>query len=428
MLVFIWNAADERLARLTEASVLAVCADCRFVRLNARPATALNRKLAGCEEPFFLTLEAGDTVGPDFFRDVGGALASLEDADAGLIVVPQPADAGAADGPPPRAPLFWRTEAVLAEPSPGFAERRLLPFESYALLAKKLQLGRTRTWRTVATSAYRPHPGRPPGWRQAEREWSLLAPLLAAVPSAPPAEAKPIFTIALCTCNDAEYLPWAVRSVATQSLPDWQLIVVDDGSTDGTEQILQSDPLLRDRRIVVIRHAANLGKAACLNRALAAAEGQWLLELDADDWLAPDCLATLARHAAGAGSGIGALYADHIEWLERSNRQLIPGAVRRAAEPVTAAGLLDRPFAVAPRAYAVPLLRELNGWRTDDPSGGRLYEDVQMLARVAQRRTLARVPALLYHRRVRPESVTQRNKARYPAWQAWMVAQLAAER
>ncbi|MBB6734364.1 glycosyltransferase family 2 protein [Cohnella zeiphila] len=429
MLVFVWNwnATDGgRAAERTERCIAGVWPGCKFVRLEDESASSMNRELAGYGERFFFVADAGDTFGPGFFPDVRRALNQLKESDAGLIV--DPADGGEdrdaeRAGLPPRAPSFWRTAAVMSGSSPGFAEREALPFGKIALLDKKRSLDREWTWGTLRSSDYRPAPRRKPGWLRSDAEWRYLAPLLAAECTAPPANAPPLFTIAVCTYNDAEYLPWALRSVRVQTLPEWELIVVDDGSDDRTEDVLRQSSLLGDIRIQVHRNDTNRGKAASLNRALAAARGRWLLELDADDWLAPDCLVTMARYAAHAQGLIAAIGGEHVEWLERANHDLIPGNVRSIPVEPSAAELLEHPFAIAPRAYSVPLLRRIGGWWTHDPYGGRLYEDLQMLIRVAPHGSLLRIPVPLYHRRVRTGSVTQRGKACYPKWREWMEVQ-----
>lgn len=426
MLIFLWNAFDDRAVARTEASVAAACPGSRIVRLTSAPTKAMNRELQACCDPFFLVLEAGDTPEPEWFANIPLWISSLDDREAGAIFVPE-AQTGKIGKPairPPLAPQLWRTAAVRSGAAPGFAERELGPFDAYGLLEKKRQLDDQWSWRTVPVASYHFAPKRYPRWQRKELEWEFIWPLLAAKPSEPTSEPKPLFTVVICAYNDAGHLPWAVRSVAVQSIPDWELIIIDDGSSDDTEDMLRSLPQLRDPRIHLLRNDVNVGKAVCLNRALSVSAGLWLLELDADDWLSPDCLETMAAVACEAGDDTGALYADHVEWLERADGRLVPGD-RRYAEVFDADRLLDDPIALAPRAYCVSLLRRMEGWRTSDPYGGRLYEDLQMLIRIGQISQLRRIPATLYHRRVRRGSITQRNKALYPAWRAWMASQLS---
>jgi peptidoglycan/xylan/chitin deacetylase (PgdA/CDA1 family) len=91
--------------------------------------------------------------------------------------------------------------------------------------------------------------------------------------------------------NAAATLDVALDSLRAQTVPDWEAIVVDDGSTDGTAAIAQAHAS-RDSRVRLLR--AEVGTAAAArNAGLAAARGRRLLFLDADDWVAPTHLERL---------------------------------------------------------------------------------------------------------------------------------------
>jgi glycosyltransferase involved in cell wall biosynthesis len=103
--------------------------------------------------------------------------------------------------------------------------------------------------------------------------------------------------------NAAPYIADALRSVLGQTHQDVRLVVVDDGSTDATSAVVTSfaDPRLR------LIWQCNAGVAAARNRGMAAAEGEALLFLDADDWLAPTALATLAAALDAAPEAVAAV-------------------------------------------------------------------------------------------------------------------------
>lgn len=91
-------------------------------------------------------------------------------------------------------------------------------------------------------------------------------------------------------CFDAEStLRMALASLHAQTYENWEAVVVDDGSTDGTRELLRrfGDPRLR-----VERFESNRGRGAARQRGLEMARGEFLAFLDADDWLFPDKLAT----------------------------------------------------------------------------------------------------------------------------------------
>lgn len=96
--------------------------------------------------------------------------------------------------------------------------------------------------------------------------------------------------------NRAPYVGEAIQSVVRQTWPHWELIVVDDGSTDSTPAILDRWAA-SDARIIVL-HQKNAGVAAARNAAIACARRPWLAYLDSDDLWFPDALEHYARYIA----------------------------------------------------------------------------------------------------------------------------------
>jgi len=103
----------------------------------------------------------------------------------------------------------------------------------------------------------------------------------------------PLISIVMPCYNAAATLAEAVGSVLAQSLGDFELLIVDDGSTDGSVQLAYA-MASEDTRIRVIRQR-NGGPAEARNRGLAEAEGQYLAFLDADDRWVPLALAKHMR-------------------------------------------------------------------------------------------------------------------------------------
>jgi len=91
---------------------------------------------------------------------------------------------------------------------------------------------------------------------------------------------KATISVILPVYNGEKYVYQAIRSVLDQSYPDLELFIIDDGSTDGTAQVIQriSDPRLR-----LIQNRHNLGLCASRNIGLDAARGDWVAFIDADD-------------------------------------------------------------------------------------------------------------------------------------------------
>lgn len=97
----------------------------------------------------------------------------------------------------------------------------------------------------------------------------------------------PRVSLLIAVHNAAQFLRQAISSVLSQTYRDFELIVVDDFSSDGSLAILQS---FGDPRIRIIKHDANLGASIARNDALAEARGEFVAILDADDVCAPERL------------------------------------------------------------------------------------------------------------------------------------------
>jgi glycosyltransferase involved in cell wall biosynthesis len=101
--------------------------------------------------------------------------------------------------------------------------------------------------------------------------------------------ARPLFSIMTVTYNRAHLLPRAVNSVLNQTYPNFELIIVDDGSTDNTENVCGS---FSDHRIKYHKQTPNRGVLAARNEALDLITGDYLAMLDDDDELVPHALET----------------------------------------------------------------------------------------------------------------------------------------
>lgn len=112
----------------------------------------------------------------------------------------------------------------------------------------------------------------------------------------------PYFSVVLPTYNRARMAAAAVLSVLGQSERDFELIVVDDGSTDDTAAILAKLP--KDERLRVLSMEKNQGQHKCRNRAIREARGEFVTFLDSDDLYLPERLAEF-RRAAESRPGTG---------------------------------------------------------------------------------------------------------------------------
>jgi teichuronic acid biosynthesis glycosyltransferase TuaG len=101
---------------------------------------------------------------------------------------------------------------------------------------------------------------------------------------------EPLISIIMPAYNCESYIEIAVRSVMQQSYPNWELLVLDDGSSDRTPAIVQT-LCLEDERIRLIKNPANMGVAKTRNYGLDLSQGDYVAFLDSDDRWHPDKLA-----------------------------------------------------------------------------------------------------------------------------------------
>lgn len=116
------------------------------------------------------------------------------------------------------------------------------------------------------------------------------------------ATVRPRITVLMPTFNQAAFIRRALDSLFAQTLADWELIIVNDGCTDTTHELLQ--PLLGDRRIRYERLARNTGLGAALNHALGLARGELIAYLPSDDVFYANHLASLTALLDGLGAAV----------------------------------------------------------------------------------------------------------------------------
>lgn len=90
-----------------------------------------------------------------------------------------------------------------------------------------------------------------------------------------------LVSIVMPSWNTASFIAESIQSVINQTYQNWELLIVDDHSSDQTDEIVR--PFLIDQRIKYFKNENNLGAALTRNRALCEAQGEWIAFLDSDD-------------------------------------------------------------------------------------------------------------------------------------------------
>ena len=113
----------------------------------------------------------------------------------------------------------------------------------------------------------------------------------------------PLVSVILPVYNTLRYLPRCMDSVCAQTFSNLEILCIDDGSKDGSGAYL--DRMAEtDSRVRVIHFTENQGVPSARNRAMDEARGEWIFFMDSDDWIDPDYIEALVRHALETGLDI----------------------------------------------------------------------------------------------------------------------------
>ena len=208
-----------------------------------------------------------------------------------------------------------------------------------------------------------------------------------------------LVTIVMPVYNGEAFIAEAIESVIAQTYPHWELIVVDDGSTDGTATIVRAfdDPRIR------YTYQENQGLAAARNTGIRAAQGEYLAFLDADDEWTPQflqkCVDVLAADETLAG-----VYTRNYFIDQKGN--VLPQLGGRVVPDHTFRNRLLEGGFFPPHAALVrtEVVREVGLFHTQLEGQGT--EDWHLWLRISQRYTMRGIPEPLARYRVYPGSMS----------------------
>lgn len=117
--------------------------------------------------------------------------------------------------------------------------------------------------------------------------------------------------------NAEKYLHKAINSILSQTINDWELILIDDGSTDSSSSICEQYAI-QDKRIKVI-HKINEGVAMARDAGIKLAQGEYSIHVDSDDWIEPIALEELYKRAQKENADI--VISDYF--INENNKQVL---------------------------------------------------------------------------------------------------------
>ena len=208
----------------------------------------------------------------------------------------------------------------------------------------------------------------------------------------------PRVSVVMAVHDGAPFLRAAIDSLRAQTFRDFELIVVDDGSTDGSAAIVRS---IADPRIRLIANERNLGLAASLNRGVGAASGELIARLDADDLAEPRRLARQVEFM-DVNPDVALLGSWYIE-MGADGTSLARRQLPTEHWDLRWHLCLTCPFVHSAMLWRRRLLAERVG-RYDEQL--RYGEDFELWRRVAERLRVANLPAYLIRLRLHESSMT----------------------
>ena len=209
----------------------------------------------------------------------------------------------------------------------------------------------------------------------------------------------PRVSVLMTMFNAGAYLRSAIESVLAQSYKDFELIIVDDGSTDGSAAVAAgySDP-----RVRLIPNAANRGQTPCLNQGLALARGEFVARQDADDFSRPDRLEKQIQFL-DAHSEI-ALLGANAEQIDGNGQRLGVTDVPCDTPAIRWGNIFFNSFLHSAVLFRTKIVREEFGGYDES---FRCSMDYALWSRIAQRHAVANLAETLISLRVHPESITR---------------------
>ena len=207
----------------------------------------------------------------------------------------------------------------------------------------------------------------------------------------------PLMSVMMIAYNNVQFLKAAVDSVKKQTYPNWELIINDDCSADGTFELAQKLSE-SDSRIKVYRNAQNLKTPKNRHAAMQYITGDFVGHLDADDMLYPHALAAQLQFLL-KNLEVALVYSDYSEIGVDGN--VTSYTVTKDYES-NLAWFGWRPFGV----YRMSVYREIQGYNHHLTQG---CEDGDLFMQIAEKYKFARNPHVLYYHRSHATNTSPKN-------------------
>ena len=207
---------------------------------------------------------------------------------------------------------------------------------------------------------------------------------------------EPLVSVVMPVFNGETFLPEAIESILGQTFGGFELLVVDDGSTDGSRDVAARFARLDSRVRTVC--GGHRGAVACMNEGVRRSRGQWVARMDQDDIALPDRLAVQLEWAAGNGLDVCGGQAERFG--ARDGMLTFPDCHEAIARE-----MLFRCAVLYPTALVRTSLLKENGGITDCT-----FDDYELFTRLALCGRLGNVPSVLLRYRKHEEQTSRQRK------------------
>ncbi|MBE0410252.1 MAG: glycosyltransferase [Anaerolineales bacterium] len=225
----------------------------------------------------------------------------------------------------------------------------------------------------------------------------------------------PNVSVVMCVYNEEHYIRDAIDSILSQTYDDFELIVVDDASTDGTPEILRS---FVDERIIIFRNEKNSGPYRSANKGISLAQGEFIARHDADDISHPKRFEKQVNHLIKNNS-IGMVSSD-FQYIDKSGHIIdsvsLPASNHTLQERLTRGNI----FAQGSVIFRRSVFDQVGGYRDYFP----VSQDYDLWLRMSEVSELANIDAPLYQMRFHSKSISRNKRALQLACKqlAWQLA------
>ncbi|MEW5784278.1 MAG: glycosyltransferase [Bacillota bacterium] len=214
---------------------------------------------------------------------------------------------------------------------------------------------------------------------------------------------SPQVTVLMPVFNGEKYLEEAIGSILKQSFVDFELLIINDGSTDGSAAIINS---YHDPRVRPVHNEKNLKLAAALNRGIALARGEYIARMDCDDLSLPERLSRQVSFLdENPSCGLCATNAVAVNTAGENLFNLFP---EETAVPLEWTLIWENPIAHPTVMLRKKFLLEFDLKYQDIPS-----EDYDLWCRLVLRAKISRMSEVLLHYRYHPDSSYNVEKKRH---------------